>query len=328
MCLQEGRILPLLLSSKRQRQAPQLVEPTKSIPHVPLGISETDQRRSPFRGIVGYQPERLAQPRVPRMGFINARTRIRFLRHAGDHPPVTAPRCIDPCLHPEHRSVGQGESHSGIPKLRQREVEPPTKEEAPWPQGQVLSGGPGNSRDVAHKGAITKSSPKLTLGTSGWNQYDVLTSPGDLTGDGRTDLIARQKSTGDVYLCKATSTRKLSARTKIRTAWKGYKKLVGAGDLNGDGYGDLLAQDKSNELWRYNGTASGNFKSSRVKVFNDWGSSYNVIVGVGDITGDGKADLVSRHTAGNLWRNSGDGKGSFGARTKIATGWKAYKGVF
>ncbi|WP_284049674.1 hypothetical protein [Streptomyces sp. YS415] len=31
-------------------------------------------------------------------------------------------------------------------------------------------------------------------------------------------------------------------------------------------------------------------------------------VGVGDITGDGKDDLISRDTAGNLYRNTGTGK--------------------
>ncbi|MGP4084464.1 FG-GAP-like repeat-containing protein [Streptomyces sp. KR55] len=174
--------------------------------------------------------------------------------------------------------------------------------------------------------AVTPSTAYTSLGT-GWNQYDVLTSPGDISGDGRADLIARQSSTGDVYLYKATSTGKLSAKVKIASKWTGYKKIVGAGDLNGDGYGDLLAQDKSNELWRYDGTATGKFKS-RVKVFNDWGSSYNVIVGVGDITGDGRADIVCRDTSGTVWRNNGNGKGSFGGRTKIATGWQGYKGLF
>ena len=66
----------------------------------------------------------------------------------------------------------------------------------------------------------------------------------------------------------------------------------------------------------------------RVKVFANWGASYNVVVGVGDITGDGKNDLVSRDTGGNLYRNNGDGKGSFGARVKIASGWQVYKGLF
>ncbi|MFF7597205.1 FG-GAP repeat domain-containing protein [Streptomyces mirabilis] len=65
-----------------------------------------------------------------------------------------------------------------------------------------------------------------------------LASPGDITGDGRGDLIARQASTGDIYLYKATSSGKLSARVKIFSKWSGYKKIIGVGDLNGDGYGE------------------------------------------------------------------------------------------
>jgi hypothetical protein len=172
---------------------------------------------------------------------------------------------------------------------------------------------------------VTPSASYTTLGT-GWSAYNVLTSPGDVTGDGRADLIARNSSTGTVYLYKGTSSGTLSARVKLYTDWSGYKKIVGVGDLTGDGIGDLLAQDKSNNLYRYTGTGSGTFKA-RVKLFANWGGSYNTVVGVGDLTGDGKADLVSRDTSGNVWRNNGTGTGSFGSRTQIATGWSGYKSL-
>ncbi|MFF7970617.1 FG-GAP-like repeat-containing protein [Streptomyces sp. NPDC007905] len=172
--------------------------------------------------------------------------------------------------------------------------------------------------------AVTPKTSYTTLASSGWTQYDVLTSPGDVTGDGRPDLVTRAASTGIVYLHKGQSDGKLAARVKLYDDWKGYKKVIGAGDLNGDGIGDLLAQDKANALYRYDGKGNGTF-AARVKLFTDWGASYNAVVGVGDLTDDGKADLVSRDTGGNVYRNSGDGKGSFGARTRIATGWGGYK---
>lgn len=174
--------------------------------------------------------------------------------------------------------------------------------------------------------APTPSMPYTKLGT-GWNAYDVLTSPGDLTGDKRADLLARKASTGDIHLFAARSDGTLAAGKKIRSAWTGYPKIVGAGDLNGDGHADLLARDTAGTLWRYNGLGNGLLKD-RVKVFTGWGTGYNVIVGPGDITGDGKADLVSRDGNGDLWRNSGDGRGSFGPRVKIAGGWQGYKGIF
>ncbi|MFJ9709605.1 FG-GAP repeat domain-containing protein [Streptomyces sp. NPDC101234] len=174
-------------------------------------------------------------------------------------------------------------------------------------------------------GSYKPSDKHVSLGT-GWNAYNVLTAPGDLTGDGRTDLLARKASTGDVYLFADDGTGRLKAGVRIRT-WAAYTKIVGAGDLNGDGFGDVLAVDKAGTLWRYDGTGTGQVKE-RVKVAAHWNASYNAVVGVGDITGDGRNDLVMRDTAGNLYRQTGAGKGSFAARVKIATGWQGYKALF
>ncbi|MFI6898770.1 hypothetical protein ACIBM4_32130 [Streptomyces sp. NPDC050256] len=42
------------------------------------------------------------------------------------------------------------------------------------------------------------------------------------------------------------------------------------------------------------------------------------------MSGDGKADLLARDTAGVLWAYRGDGKGAFGYRTKVGGGWQMY----
>ncbi|MFE1441874.1 FG-GAP repeat domain-containing protein [Streptomyces sp. NPDC058739] len=175
-------------------------------------------------------------------------------------------------------------------------------------------------------GGTLKPATPYTAISTGWNQYDVLTAPGDLTRDGRPDLITRNAATGAVYVHKGTSTGKFAAPVKLYTNWKTYKKVLGAGDLNGDGIGDLLAQDTANNLYRYYGTGTGTF-GARVKLFAGWGASYNLVLGAGDVTGDGKADLVARDTAGTLWRQAGTGTGAFGARVRTGTGWGGYKGV-
>ncbi|MFJ3584311.1 FG-GAP-like repeat-containing protein [Streptomyces sp. NPDC090127] len=169
--------------------------------------------------------------------------------------------------------------------------------------------------------AFAPSGPKLTIG-SGWNIYDALTAPGDLTGDGRTDLLARTPA-GELWMYADDGAGRFKGRVKIGGGWQIYNAVVGVGDLNGDKAGDLLARDTAGILWRYHGNGKGAF-AGRVKVGAGW-QGYNALAAVGDITGDGRADLVARDTAGVLWRYNGTGTGLFAARVKIGAGWQMYK---
>lgn len=164
-------------------------------------------------------------------------------------------------------------------------------------------------------GRITPSSPHFTIG-GGWNIYNTLASPGDLTGDGRPDLVARDAA-GALWRYTATATGSFSSRVLICNGWRSYNLLIG------DGAGNLLARDAAGVLWRYAGNGKGGVLN-RVRVGSGW-QGYNALTVVGDLNHDGHPDLVARDAAGLLWRYNGDGKGGYLApRVRLGAGWQMY----
>ncbi|MFC8710538.1 N-acetylmuramoyl-L-alanine amidase [Streptomyces sp. NPDC057197] len=178
-----------------------------------------------------------------------------------------------------------------------------------------------------YQGSGSAAGPLLTryrVG-HGWGAFDTVTALTALRADGTGNVVARD-SAGTLYYYRGSGNPTAPFLTGIKagSGWNGYT-MVGARDLTGDGEADLLGRDSSGVLWLYQGTGdSYGPLGARTRVGSGWGGY--TLTGGGDVTGDGKADLVARDGSGVLWLypGTGDVNAPFGARIRIGTGWTAY----
>ncbi len=162
-----------------------------------------------------------------------------------------------------------------------------------------------------------------------WNVYDALVHTGDVTGDGRSDLIARERESGALYLFAGTGTGTgFKTAVKLAGGYKGYSKVIGPGDIDNDGNPDIMLQyDPTSTMYVLYGNDDGTFKSGLGVVGTGW-LGYNVVIGAGDLNEDGKNDLILRDTAGKLYRRLGTGSSTFGDRSLIGSGYQQYAGLY
>ncbi|WP_051794868.1 VCBS repeat-containing protein [Streptomyces sp. NRRL S-87] len=157
----------------------------------------------------------------------------------------------------------------------------------------------------------------------GWQAYNKVVAPGDLTKDGKPDLLARTFS-GDLYLYKGTGSltgTPFAPRVRVGTGWGAYDQLIGANDVDGDGVGDVLARSLDGTLWFFKGTGSATAPlRTRTKVGTGW-NTYNQIVAADDQNGDGLADLYARKRNGYVYTYDAKGGGTFAAPRRGGSGW-------
>ena len=82
---------------------------------------------------------------------------------------------------------------------------------------------------------------RVTLGR-GWNGVDLLVGPGPWDDDTRTDLLARRSSDGALVLYPGTVDGRLGEGRVVGTGWGPITTVLGVGDHDRDGHGDLLVR--------------------------------------------------------------------------------------
>ena len=153
------------------------------------------------------------------------------------------------------------------------------------------------------------------MGT-GWNIYDALVGPGDVNGDQRVDLLARERATGHLWLYRGTGSGAWLSRVRVGSGWQAFNALVGPGDVDGDGVADVLArQTSTGYLWLY---ASPRLSS---KLFT-------AVMSPGDLTGDRVPDVLARDRSGLLWLYARTAGGGWRPRVQVGSGWTGFNALF
>ena len=143
--------------------------------------------------------------------------------------------------------------------------------------------------------------PGVQIG-QGWGIFDQIIGAGDVTGDGKDDVLAR-KPDGSLWLYAGTGKNAstgagLAAGVRIGVGWDVFTDVTAAGDLDGDGREDLLGRKPDGTLVRYLGAGSASYRPG-VSIGTGW-NVFAHIVTAGDQDGDGRDDLVGLRRDGSL----------------------------
>ncbi|MDP9801590.1 hypothetical protein J2S49_001666 [Arcanobacterium wilhelmae] len=113
----------------------------------------------------------------------------------------------------------------------------------------------------------------------------------------------------------------------IGTGWasKVITHTFNAGDLDRNGYQDMMLTDTKGDLWLYPARSNTSFYP-RKRVGYGWNGMRDIFGGV-DFNGDGKVDILGIDNRGNLRFYAGLGNGYFAKNRVINTGWRSAKNV-
>jgi heme oxygenase len=124
--------------------------------------------------------------------------------------------------------------------------------------------------------------PGVAVGT-GWQDFTALLGPGDFSGDGNPDVLARGAD-GTLWMYRGNGKGGwvTGSGEKIGTGWQSFTALAARGDFSGDGNPDVLARQSGGALLMYRGNGAGGFLPGAVTIGTGWQSlTFLTLVGQG-----------------------------------------------
>ncbi len=145
----------------------------------------------------------------------------------------------------------------------------------------------------------------------------------DWDNDGKADVIARQDSTGDVFLYPGSGARAAlnQGSYKIGNGWQNYTPF-GVADWDHDGYQDIIArQDSTGDMLLFPGQGTRGYSNQGyVKIGNGW-NNYSPF-GIADFDKDGNQDIIARdNSTGNVYVFPGQSRRGYSSADKAQLGY-------
>jgi hypothetical protein len=149
----------------------------------------------------------------------------------------------------------------------------------------------------------------------------------DFNGDGRSDILWRNDSSGQIVDWLATPNGGFNGNAAHSLNPIGADfQVAGTGDFNGDGRVDILWRSTSTgTIVDWLGTSNGGFAGNGANSNNSVSTSIH-LVGVGDFNGDGRSDILWMTDAGRVVDWLGTATGGFAGNAAhssnfVAAGW-------
>ncbi|MBE8523840.1 VCBS repeat-containing protein [Amycolatopsis sp. H6(2020)] len=183
-------------------------------------------------------------------------------------------------------------------------------------------------RGAAHDSNVFNGSLAQLAALAGGSGGANGVAAGDVTGDGRSDLVARRPDgTLSLYANGGSNTAPYSSGSLIGTSWQSFSWFL-PGDVTGDGRADIVAAKPDGTLWLYaNGGSNASPYSTGTLIGSAWQQFGHVTLA--DVTGDGRADLVAAKPDGTLWLypNGGNNTSPYSTGSQIGVAWEQFNWI-